>query len=72
MEERDFLATMKKSAREYEQEVTSGRFPPSILVRVIYTSPEEARVKPALLIVDVDGVNVPLTFNCRVKEEKLC
>ena len=63
---------MGKSAQELKREVTSGRFPPSIHCKVIYTSPEVERVKPALVIVDVDGANVPLSFSCRIKEEKIC
>ena len=60
---------MGKSAQELEREVTSGRFPPSILIKVIYTSPEEKRKGTALMMVDVNGASVPLSFSCRVKEE---
>lgn len=65
----DFLALMGKSSLECQQEVSSGRFPPCIVYKIIYSSPEERRVKRALMTVDVDGANVPLSFHCLVKEE---
>lgn len=65
----DFLALMGKSTLECQQEVSSGRFPPCIVYKIIYSSPEERRVKRALMTVDVDGANVPLSFHCLVKEE---
>ena len=52
-----------------EEEVSSGRFPPCLCYMIQYTSPEEMRVKPALLKVDLLGADVRLTFNCTLKEE---
>ena len=66
-----FLAPLWKSQEDIEMEVSTGRFPPCILYQIIYTSPEEKRVKPALMDVQVHGANVPLSFVCRIKEE-LC
>ena len=64
-----FLATLSMSKKDIEGEINSGRFPPCILYQIIYTSPEERRVKPAMMKVDVYGADVPLSFICRVKEE---
>ena len=64
-----FLEPLGKSNAEVEKEVTSGRFPPCILYKIIYTSPEENRLKPAMMKVELHGANVPLVFCCRVKEE---
>lgn len=66
----DFLALEGKSTLECQQEVSSGRYPPCIMYKIIYTGPEEKRVKRNLMMVDVDGANVPLSFSCLVKEEK--
>ena len=52
-----------------EKQITSGCFPPSIVYKVIYTSPEEKRVSPASMEVHVHGTNVPLVFSLRIKEE---
>ena len=64
-----FLTPLEKSNDEIEREVISGRFPPCILYKIIYSSPEEKRTRPALLKVDLNGANVPLFFSCRIKEE---
>ena len=58
-----------KSKSDMEQEVNSGRFPPCLCYKILYTSPEERRVKPALLKVDLLGADVRLTFSCTLKEE---
>ena len=60
---------LQKSKDEVEKEVISGRFPPCILYQIIYSSPEKKRTRPALLKVDLNGADVPLVFNCRIKEE---
>ena len=52
-----------------EEEVSNGRFPPCLCYMILYTSPEERRVKPSLLKVDLLGADVPLTFSCKLKEE---
>ena len=52
-----------------EEEVSSGRFPPCLCYKILYTSPEERRVRPALLKVDLQGADVRLTFSCTLKEE---
>lgn len=61
---------MGKSNEEVDAEVASGRFPPCILYKIIYTGPEEMRVNTALMKVDLHGADVPITFSCRVKAEK--
>ena len=60
---------MDKSTEDLEMEVTSGRYPPCILCKILYTGAEEKRVTHALMKIHVDGANVPLVFSCRVKEE---
>ena len=57
------------SKLEFEKEMNSGRFPPCIRYKIIFSSPEEMRVKPTLVIVHLRGANVPLTFSCRIKEQ---
>ena len=64
-----FLAPYGKHNDEIEREVISGRFPPCILYKIIDRSQEEKRTRPALLKVDLNGANVPLSFSCRIKEE---
>ena len=64
-----FLEPLGKSTVEVEQEVISGRFPPCILYKIIYSSPEEKRTRPALLKVDLNETDVSLSFSCRIKEE---
>ena len=68
--EDDFLAPRGKSASEIEREITSGHFPPCIHYKIVYTRPEDLRVKPRMMMIDVDGANVPLSFSCRIQEEK--
>ena len=58
-----------KSKSDMEQEVNSGRFPPCLCYKILFTSPEENRVRPALLKVDLLGASVRLTFSCRLREE---
>ena len=60
---------MGKSNSDLEGEVSSGRFPPCILYKILYTSAKENRVKSAMMKVRVHGANVPLVFCCRVQEE---
>ena len=57
------------SKSDLEVEIASGRFPPCILLKILYTIPDEKRRKAALMKVHVHGANVPLVFCCRVKEE---
>lgn len=64
-----FLAPLRKSNDEIEREVINGRFPPCILYKIIYSSPEEKRTRPALLKVMLNGANVSLAFSCRIMEE---
>lgn len=61
---------MGKSKAHVKREVNSGRFPPYICHQILYNVPEERRVKPAFLQVDLIGADVPLTFICRFKEAK--
>lgn len=65
-----FLVPLGKSKEDLEGEVNTGRFPPSIIYMIIYSSPEENRVKDALIKVDIHGANVPLVFCCKIKEER--
>ena len=58
-----------KSNSKMEEEVNNGRFPPCLCYKILYTSPEERRVIPVLLKVDLLGADVPLTFSCAFKEE---
>ena len=58
-----------KTKSKQAEEVAKGRFPPCITYKIVYTSPEERRVKPAMMKVALDGADVPLIFSCRVKEE---
>ena len=60
---------MGKSKSDLEREIESGRFPPCILYKIVYTGPKEERRKIALMKVHVHGANVPLVFCCKVKEE---
>ena len=64
-----FLAPSGKSNDEIEREVISGRFPPCILYKIVYSSPEEKQTRPALLKVKLNGADVSLSFGCRIKEE---
>ena len=63
-----FLRPLQQSKDEVEQEVISGRFPPCILYQIVYSDPEGKRTRPTLLKVDLNGADVPLVFNCRIKE----
>ena len=64
-----FLAPLGKSKDEIEREVISGRFPPCILYKIMYRSPEERRTRRALLKVKLNGADVSLFFSCSIKEE---
>ena len=57
-----------KSKAALKREVNSGRFPPYICYYILYSLPEERRVKPTFLTVDLHGADVPLTFSCRFNE----
>ena len=73
MIEQNFLVPLDKSLKDLDREITTGHFPPCFLYKILYSCPEELRVKPAWMMVDVDGANVPLSFSCRVKErEEMC
>ena len=63
-----FLEPSQKSKDEVEQDVIRGRFPPCILYQIIYSSPQEKRIRPALKV-DLNGADVPLSFSCLIKEE---
>ena len=70
MKETDFLMPEGKSKAALKREVSSGRFPPYICYQILYSLPEERRVVPTFLTVDLLGADVPLTFNCRLNETK--
>ena len=57
-----------KSKAALKREVNSGRFPPYICYQILYSVPEERRVVPTFLKVDLHGANKPLTFSCRFNE----
>ena len=59
----------RKSKSDMEKAVNSGRFPPCLCYKILFTSPEERRVRPALLKVNLLGADVDLTFSCTFKEE---
>ena len=58
-----------KSKEEFEGEVSSGRFPPYIHYKIVYTSPEERRLQPGLMKVDMKGTNENLKLSCDIMEE---
>ena len=68
MKETDFLMPKGKSNAYMKREVNSGRFPPSVCYKILYSIPEEKRVTPGFLKVDLLGADVPVTFSCRFKE----
>ena len=68
MKEKAFLTPEGKSKAALKREVNSGRFPPSICYQILYSLPEERRVVPSFLKVDLHGADVPLTFSCRFNE----
>ena len=63
---------MGKSPEELVREIAAGHFPPCFLYKILYSCPEGQRVKPAWMMVDVDGANGPLSFSCRIKEKEMC
>lgn len=65
-----FLEIYGMSKEEVEAEIRSDRFPPYILYQIIYTGEAQDRVKYTLVKVHLHGANVPLSFNCRIEEEK--
>ena len=68
MKEADFLMLKGKSKAAIDQEVIIGLFPPHVCYKILYGIPEERRVMPAFLKVDLHGADVPLTFSCRFNE----
>lgn len=63
------LAAPQMPKDEVEQDIQSERFPPCILYKIFYTSAEEKRVKRGVMLVDLVGADVKLSFGCSVKEE---
>ena len=57
-----------KSKAAIDQEVIHGLFPPHVCYKIQYRIPEERRVMPTLLEVDLHGADRPLTFTCRFNE----
>ena len=68
MKEADFLMLKGKSKAAIDQEVIIGLFPPHVCYKILYRIPEERRVTPAFLKIDLQGADVPLTFSCRFYE----
>ena len=65
MIETDFLMPKGKFKAALKREVNSGRFPPYICYHILYCLPEERRVMPTFLKVDLHGANKSLTFSCK-------
>ena len=57
-----------RSREEIIADVMNDRFPPYILYQIIYTGDAPDRVRFTLVTVHLDGANVPLSFNCRIRE----
>ena len=68
MKETDFLMPKGKSKAALKREVNSGRFPPYICYQILYSLPEERRLMPTFLKVDLHGADKPLIFSCRFYE----
>ena len=68
MKEEDFLMLKGKSKAAIDQEIIIGLFPPHVCYKILYSLPEERRVMPTFLKVDLHGADRPLTFSCRFKE----
>ena len=64
-----FLKLKNMSKQEFDGEVSSGRFPPYIHYKVLYTSPQERRVQPSLMKVDLKGTNENPKLSFRIMQE---
>ena len=58
-----------KSKEHFKGEISSGRFPPYIIYKVVYTSPEQRRLQPALMRVDLEGTDKHLKLSFDIMEE---
>ena len=58
-----------KSKEEFEGEVSSGRFPPYIHYKIVYTSSKDKRPQRGLMKVDMKGTNENLILSCDIMEE---
>ena len=58
-----------KTHEEFEGEVNSGRFPPFVRYKLLYTSPQERRTQPSLMMVDLKGSNENLRLSFDIMEE---
>ena len=58
-----------KSKEQFKGEVGSGRFPPYIHYKVLYTSPQESRLQPYLMKVDLKGTNENLKLSFAIMQE---
>ena len=58
-----------KTQEEFEGEVNSGRFPPYVRYKLLYTSPQERRPQPSLMMVDLKGTNENLKLSFDIMEE---
>ena len=58
-----------KSKEEFEGEVGSERFPPYIHYKILYTSPQESRLQPFLMKVDLKGTNENLKLSFYIMQE---
>ena len=67
MREKDFLIPQGKSKAALQREMNSGRFPPYICYKILYSIPEERQVMPIFLKVELHGADVALIFTRRIK-----
>lgn len=74
MSEDLFLKLKNKTREELKGEVNSGRFPPYVHYKPLYTLPQEKRPQPSLMMVDLKGTNENLKLSFNIMEEacKFC
>ena len=63
------MAPTEAANDEVEQDIIDGRFPPCILYKIYYISPGEKRTKRGVIVVDLNGADVPMSFSCGIQEE---
>ena len=63
------MKLQNKTGKEFKGEVSSGRFPPYIHYKLLYTSPQEKRLQPSLMMVDLKGSNENVKLSFDIMEE---
>ena len=58
-----------KSKQDFEKEVSTGCFLPNLAYNVVYTSPEERRLQPALMNMELKRANENLRLSVDIMEE---